>query len=196
LRKEIVNETQANGKIYAPQFFRAWFEAVQIRKEHLLSIWRQSSIFTSHVKGDDVSIMKEVADKLNLLCYNRDYYCIDTILYKEEDLVPDRPKGSYWFRDIRVAFEHENKSNSGLYQEASHLLITNCDLRVLVTYPNGDGQNELEDLHKIIKGNRSSKAISDEESFLIIFGYESDFVWEAFVYKEDNWKEIGIAYLQ
>jgi hypothetical protein len=193
MTKNIVNETLEDVKIYAPEFFRAWFDAVQIRKEHLSSIWQKPSIFTSHVKGDDVSIMKEVADKLNLLCYHRDYYSIDTILYKEEDLVPDRPQGSYWFRDIRVAFEHENSSTSGLYQEASHLLITNCDLRVLVTYPNGDGQTELECLHKIIKGNRSSKAISDEESFLIIFGYETDYCWEGFVYKEDRWKEIEIA---
>lgn len=180
-------------KISAQRFYQAWLDTVHLRKEHLLTIWRQAKIFTSHVKGDDASIMKEVADKLNLLCYHNDYYCIDTVLYKEEDLVPGRPQGSYWFRDIRVAFEHENNFNSGLYQEVSHLLITNCDLKVLVTYPIDDGQSELEYLHTIIKGNRQSKAISDEESFLIIFGSEGDFGWEGFVYKEDNWKEIIAA---
>ena len=180
-------------KISAQQFYQAWIDTVQLRKEHLLSIWRQAKIFTSHVKGDDASIMKEVADKLNLLCYHNDYYSIDTVLYKEEDLVPGRPQGSYWFRDIRVAFEHENNFNSGLYKEVSHLLITNCDLKVLVTYPIDDGQSELEYLHTIIKGNRQSKAISDEESFLIIFGSESDFGWEGFIYKNNNWQQIIAA---
>lgn len=181
------------GKISAQEFYNAWHDTVHSRKEQLINIWRQAKIFTSHVKGDDASIMKEVADKLNLLCYHNDYYSIDTVLYKEEDLVPGRPQGSYWFRDFRVAFEHENNFNSGLYKEVSHLLITNCDLKVLVTYPIDDGQNELDYLHSIIKPHRQSKIISDEESFLIIFGWESDFSWEGFVYKEENWKEINLA---
>ncbi len=183
----------SEDKISARQFFQAWLDTVQGRKERMLSIWRQAKEFTSHVKGDDASIMKEIADKLNLICYHSDYYSLDTVLYKEEDLVPGRPQGSYWFRDIRVAFEHENNFNSGLYQEVSHLLITNCDLKVLVTYPNDDGQVELEYLHKVIKGNRQSKAISDDESFLIIFGSESDFSWDGYVYKADDWKQISIV---
>lgn len=178
-------------KINSLTFFQAWFETVQNRKEHLLKIWRQNTEFTSHIKSDDNSVILEVANKLNLLCYPYDYYSIDTILYKKEDLVPGLNEGQYWFRDIRVAFEHENYFNSGLYKEVSHLLITNCDLRVLVTYPNDDGQEELKYLHGIINGHRQSKIISDEESFLIIFGGEAGFIWEGYVYKEDNWKQIN-----
>lgn len=182
------------SKITSQQFFQAWIDAVQNRKEHLLNIWRQPGVFTSQVKGDDTSIIKEIADKLNLLCYQQDYYCIDTIFYKEEDLVPERPIGSYWFRDIRIAFEHENNFNSGLYQEVSHLLITNCDLRVLVTYPTDYGEEEqMEYLHKIIKGSRHSKVVSEEESFLIIFGSENGFLWEGYIYKEDNWKQVNVT---
>ena len=118
---------------------------------------------------------------------------MDTILYKPEDKTPDINPNTYWFRDIRVAFEHENNFNGGLYQEVSHLLITNCDLKVLVTYPNDDIENELNYLHKIISGNRQSKSISDEESFLLIFGSEGDFSWDAYVYKTDNWKQINIV---
>ena len=175
-------------------FFRAWLETVHNRKEHLLKIWRRAKEFTSHVKGDDSSIMKEVADKFNLLCYHRDYYSLDTVLYREEDLVPGRPQGSYWFRNIRVAFEHENNFNSGLYQEVSHLLITNCDLKVLVTYPtDDDGSEQLTYLHEVIKGSKQSQTISDDESFLIIFGFESGFGWDGYVYKQDNWKRLPIS---
>lgn len=186
-------ETYIN-KVTALQFFQAWIDTVQGRKEHLLSIWRQAKEFTSQVKGDDASLMKEIADKLNLVCYHSDYYFLDTVLYKEEDLVPGRPQGSYWFRDIRVAFEHENNFNSGLYQEVSHLLITNCDLKVLVTYPPNDDKEiyQLNNLLDIIKGSRQSRIISDNESFLIIFGYEADFSWIGYVYKESGWKQIKI----
>src|ERR1700721_1857293 len=141
-------------KISSQHFFEAWIDTVQGRREPLLSIWRQPRAFTSHVKGDDNSIMKEIADKLDLICYHHDYYFLDTIFYKEEDLVPGRPDGSFWFRDIRVAVEHENKYNRSLYQEVAHLLIINCDLKVLVTYPNDHWEGILEYLHEVIKGNR------------------------------------------
>lgn len=177
-------------KVTATQFFRAWVDTVTNRKDHLLSIWRKAKEFTNYIKGSDNSVMDEIAQKLNLLCYPCDYYSLDTILYKPEDKTPDINPNTYWFRDIRVAFEHENNFNSGLYQEVSHLLITNCDLRVLVTYPNDDTEAELKYLHEIITGNRQSKSISDDENFLIIFGYENGFVWEGFVYKQDKWKNI------
>lgn len=182
-------------KITSEFFFQAWLQTVHNRKDHLLGIWRQAKEFTANVKGDEASIMQEVANRLNLKCYHSDYYSLDTILYREEDLVPDRPQGSYWFREIRVAFEHENDFKSGLYQEVSHLLITSCDLRVLVTYPNTEaGANkELAYLHSIIKGNRQSKSISEQESFLIIFGTESGFLWEGYVFKEENWKRVNYS---
>jgi len=178
-------------KIKSHSFYQAWFNIVYTRKDHLLKIWRKSIEFTSYIKGDDNCVMGEVANKLNLLCYPRDYYSVDTLLYKQEDLVHNRNEGQYWFRDIRVAFEHENNFKGGLYQEVSHLLVINADLKVLVTYPNEDTTTELKYLHEIISGNRQSKSISDDESFLIIFGYETGFEWEAFVYKQDNWKQIS-----
>jgi len=177
-------------KITSLAFYNAWIESVNNRKEHLLKIWRNPKEYTLHIKGDENCLIEEVSEKLDLICYPRDYYSIDTILYKQEDLVPKIKDGTYWVRDIRVAFEHENNFNGGLYQEVSHLLLINADLKVLVTYPNGETETELNYLHEIIKGNRYSKAISDDESFLIIFGYENGFAWEGFVYKEDNWKSI------
>ena len=177
-------------KISALSFYKSWLNTVANRKEYLLSIWRNAKAFTSYIKGDDNCVMEEVANKLNLLCYPRDYYSIDALLYKQEDLVHNRDEGNYWFRDIRVAFEHENNFKGGLFQEVSHLLLVNADLKVLVTYPNEDTTNELKYLHEIISGNRQSKSISDDESFLVIFGYETGFEWEAFVYKQDNWKQI------
>ena len=177
-------------KIKSQSFYQAWLDTVNTRKDHLLKIWRTAKEFTSYIKGDDNCVMNEVANKLNLLCYPRDYYSVDTLLYNQEDLVDNRNKDQFWFRDIRVAFEHENNFKGGLYQEVSHLLVINADLKVLVTYPNEDTTNELKYLHEIISGNRQSKLISDDESFLIIFGYEIGFEWEAFVYKQDNWKQI------
>lgn len=179
--------------ISSEKFLQAWLQVVDNRKDYLLSIWRNNTEFTKTIKGDDASVMHEIANKLNLKCYHSDYYSLDTVLYKEDDLVPGRTQNSYWFRDIRVAFEHENNFRSGLYKEISHLLITNCDLRVLVTYPNTDkeAKKELEYLHNIIKGNRQYKSISKQESFLIILGSESGFLWEGYVFKEENWKPIN-----
>jgi hypothetical protein len=177
-------------KISSLDFYKIWIETITNRKEELLKIWQIPKIFTNYIIGNDNSVIEEVAKKLNLLCYTQNYYSIDTILYRLEDKTPGIKPNTFWFRDIRVAFEHENNFKSGLYQEVSHLLITNCDLKVLVTYPNGDNKNELNYLHNIISGNRQSKKISDDESFIIIFGYEIDFSWEGYVYKLDKWNKI------
>ncbi|HCS21261.1 MAG TPA: hypothetical protein DIW47_11990 [Bacteroidetes bacterium] len=179
-------------KIKSSAFYQAWIDTVMNRKDHLLSIWRDSAPFTRHIKGDDNCVLEEVASRLGLLCYPYDYYSLDAILYKAEDKTPDISSTNYWFRDIRVAFEHENKYNKELYQEVSHLLITNCDLKVLVTYPPDNFENILDYLHKIISGNRQSVSISEEESFLLILGWEGNFSWEGYVFKNDNWKQINV----
>ena len=177
------------SNIKAIDFYREWINSVTNRKEEMLSIWRNNKEITLLVTGSENSIISEISNKLGLLSYEQDYYSIDTILYTKEDLTPKIRENTYWFRDIKVAFEHENNVKSGLYQELSHLLTTNCELKVLVSYPN-DADEELPYLHEIIKGTRHSKDISENENFLIIFGFENGFEWEGFIYKEDNWRKI------
>ena len=179
-------------KINSLEFYKAWIETVNNRQEHLLSIWRNAKVYTNCIKGNDNCILEEVASKLGLICYPYDYYFIDAVMYKSEDKVPETNPNNFWFRDIRVAFEHENNFNSGRYQGVSQLLITKCDLRVLVTYPDRNTEVELQYLHEVISGNRNFKSISDEKSFLIIFGYENGFQWEGFTYTEEKWEQIEI----
>ncbi len=176
---------QISGK----SFFREWVNIVTERKKEMLSIWRENKKLTNFVKGSDNSIISELSKRFDLFSYEQDYYSIDTVLYKKSDLTPGIKENTFWFRDITVAFEHENSVSSGLYQEVSHLLITNCKLKVLVSYPN-EAEKELPYLHEIIKGTRHSKEISDKENFLIIFGYENNFEWEGYIYKENKWLKI------
>jgi hypothetical protein len=173
-------------------FFKTWLETISIEKENLLSIWRNAKLFTPYIKDSENSILRQIAEKLNLKCFPNEYYYIDAIFYLEEDLVPGRPEGSTWVRDIRIALEHENDFNSGLYKEVSHLLIINCDLKILITYyPQGNHEPQLEYLHSIISNSRQSKYLSDSESFLLIIGAEKGFIWDGHVFKEDGWKIIN-----
>jgi hypothetical protein len=176
--------------INSRMFYKAWLDTVKGRKETMLKIWNSNKEFTRYIKGGTDSVMDGVAKKLELICYHADYYSIDSILYKKEDLVEGLGENNYWLRDMRVAFEHENNCNSGLFQEVSHLLITNCDLRVLVTYPNNHEKDHLDFLHKVIKGNRHSSTIASDESFLVIFGYQKGFEWDGYIYKDNDWQII------
>lgn len=63
-------------------------------------------------------------------------------------------------------------------------------MKVLVTYPNGETKKELDYLHKIILETRHSEQIANDESFLIIFGYENQFKWEGYIFKKDNWFQL------
>ena len=176
--------------ITAHSFFKAWSETTLKNRDVLEKIWRQNTEFTSIIKGSENCILKQIADKLNLKCYDRDYYFLDAVFYKNEDFVENTPAGSFWFKDLRIAFEHENNFNSGLYKEISHLLLTNADLKVLVTYPNGEIDYQMKYLHSIIKSSRNVREISRNENFLIILGYERDFTWEGYIFKMEEWEKI------
>lgn len=176
--------------IKATDFFQVWKNKVTKRKEEMLNIWRNNKELTLFVKGSENSIIDQIANHFGLLSYPQDYYSIDAILYAKEDLTPKIKENTYWFRDIKVAFEHENNFKSGLYQEVSHLLITNCELKVLVTYPDYEPDDELEYLHEIIKGTRHSKELSEKENFLIIFGYENGFEWQGYIYNSEDWLKL------
>jgi len=76
------------------------------------------------------------------------------------------------------------------------LLITNCDLKVAVTYPiDEEEEKELAYLHEIISNSGHLALISENEDFLIIFGYENGNYgkpeWEELVYKTQSWKRLG-----
>ncbi|OLY94342.1 hypothetical protein SAMN05444008_10574 [Cnuella takakiae] len=180
-------------RVSSQDFLNAWMNVVNLKRELLQADWRNAEAFTSLIKGCEDNIITSVGKLLELKAYTTDYYSVDSLLYSDEDLVPDIKPNSYWFRQVKVAFEHENHFNSGLYQEVSHLLLINSDLKVLVTYPSNresTEQRQKEYLHQIINGTRIQKQLSEGESFLLIFGYENEFSWEAYVYKETGWKTL------
>jgi hypothetical protein len=183
----------------ARDFLSKWNEVVHERKEELLIKWKgPKKQYTNLIIHNDDSIVNEVAALLSLNCFNGDYYCVDSVFYKDKDRLPGLGDNCV-LKDHRISFEHENDFNSGLYQEVSHLLLLNCDLKVLVAYPNneGDEKKELINLHKIISSNRQSKIISEEEGFLILFCHEhSDnklYKWKGWVYvnNEEQWSLIS-----
>ena len=88
-----------------------------------------------------ISLFVELLAKELKLQVIGEYYSLDFVLYKEEDLVPYEGKTwnqrlGNWLRHIRVVLEHENSldSSSGGYQEFSHLMLTTADAKVLVGY--------------------------------------------------------------
>lgn len=179
----------------ADEFFRLWVDTCNQREAILLRDWSKCPVFTAHVLTDFNSIIETIAESLNLKVYCG-YYSIDAILFKDEDYVPDRPERTTWVRRIRIAFEHENYFDSGLFQEVSHLLITDCDLRVVVSYPENDKErrDELDYQHRIISGSDRAGQIADSNSFLFIIGERieniSKIKWTGFIYELGRWRDI------
>ena len=178
------------NKISGIDFYNQWCNTLYLRKEEFIPLGFNSKAITGLIFKSENSIISELANKFNLNCHC-EYYFLDAIFYANEDVIKEKKNNGLFLREIRIAFEHENYFNSGLYKELSHLLITNADLKVLVSYPGGyDLIEELEYLHTLIKGNTKSEIISEEESFLIILGHEANCTWQGYIYKEDNWKKI------
>jgi hypothetical protein len=180
--------------IQAQEFFKLWVDVCNQRRETLLRDFSNSPLLTAHVLAEKNSIIQAIAERRGLMSYCG-YYSIDAILFNDpQDRVPNAPPGTTWIRRIRVAFEHENYFDSGLFQEVSHLLITDCDLRVLVSYPDSERElkQQLDYLHSIIKGSDRSNQISEASSFIFIvdMGTKTSFEWWGYIYKNDDWNKI------
>ena len=179
----------------AAEFFELWVDTCVQRHDTLFRDWPNSPFFTSHVFSEPNSIIEAIASRLRLRCYCG-YYSIDAILFADGDLVPSIPVGTTWVRRIRVAFEHENDFDSGLFQEVSHLLITDCDLRVVVSYPGNRDEldSQLQYLHNIIAGTDRSDQIAETGAFLFIAGWRYEekgtIEWEGYVYERTQWRKL------
>jgi len=177
------------------KFFQFWVDACAQRHNILLQDWTNYRAFTSHVLTEPDPIIKAVATSLDLQWYSG-YYHIDAILFRDADRVPDAPAGTTWVRRIRVAFEHENNFDSGLFQEVSHLLITDCDLRVVVSYPNNPDElaSQLKYLYSIIADTDRSDQIAETGAFLFIAGRrditEHTIEWSGYVYERTEWRKL------
>jgi hypothetical protein len=180
----------------AANFFKVWVDTCDHRRDTLLECWSNMPVYTARIFSEPNCIIESIATRLNLRKYCG-YYNIDAIFFVEDsDLVPNIPVGTTWVRRIRIAFEHENHFNSGLFQEVSHLLITDCDLRVVVTYPSNSEEldTQLMYLHRIIAGTDRSENIANNGAFLFIAGWRdaagAKINWSGFIYGLTRWCQI------
>ncbi|HIF9108752.1 hypothetical protein [Photobacterium damselae] len=184
------------ASISSKEFWNAWKNVVLKRHDEICANWCDNPSYTKMIISNENSVVMDVAKELSIHCFNGDYYSTDSVFYSDDDIIPE--VNGVWLRDMRIAFEHENSFNSGLYQEVAHLLLLNSDLKVLVTYPYDNDEEleskELDYLHGVISGNRHANLISDTESFLIIFGYGEEMPrkWLGLIFKKDDWKPIGL----
>jgi hypothetical protein len=190
-----VEEIEMGRIVTAYKFEEKWEAACNQRQSLLYKYWNDRKKYTSCIVNDENSIIDLIAESIGLLCYSG-YYHTDAIFFEEKDRVPDVPKGQTWVRRIRIAFEHENVFNKRLYEEVSHLLLIDCDLRVLVTYPDLiEGSNAILDyLHDVVSGSNRAALIADNKALLLILGVkdtkENVINWGGYVYTMMAWQKI------
>jgi len=178
-----------NAPITAQQFFEAWKKVCESRKPRLLKEWELCPNYTAEIFDADGAVIQGLAEELKLDAY-QSYYSIDAIFVnKTNDRVHCAPKTQNWFQNIRIAFEHENIFRSGLFQEVSHLLITRANLRVLVSYPDNEGDLESE-LVKLAQIISDSDLAETDPAFLFIVGERinsnTNILWQAYIYRDNK----------
>lgn len=173
----------------AREFFEVWKRVCAGRTARLLEVWRSTGeVYTAEIFDAENAVVQELAAELRLQVHTG-YYHLDAIFFKSHgDRVHCAPQGETWVQNIRIAFEHENDFNSGLFTETSHLLNTRADLRVLVAYTEDpeetDLKRELKNLGQII----AESDLSADPAFLFIVGKridsQKDVEWRAFTFKD------------
>lgn len=174
------------------EFFNIWKNICKLNKSDLLKYWNTAAEYTKIILKYENSITYQVAKELNLKI-QYEYYSVDAIYYVDEDCVQENAKnktwtktdGGNWLTKFKIVFEHENipYGKKGAYQEISHLINLNSELKVLVTYRDKELIKEfIEDLNSIILND-----ILDETSILVIVGYEenNNIIWKGYILKGD-----------
>jgi hypothetical protein len=172
-------------------FFKNWLQATSKRKKDITQFWNYESELSSVIMYDSNSVLGDLSAKMELN-YKCEYYKLDAVFYHSDDKVSYAPSGQTWLSTIQIAFEHENYINSGLFQETSHLMITDCNLAVLVTYPNNELEisREIKLLHELIQKSLAQKKTITEKKFLLIFGWlqNEDLLWFGCRFQNDDWQ--------
>ncbi|MEZ8609934.1 hypothetical protein AB6D06_22450 [Vibrio sp. 10N.239.311.G01] len=176
----------------AGDFFEHWCSVVEERDDEVNQNWCNNKAYTNFIIHSENSVVMDIAKRLGLYCYNADYYYLDSVFYDQTDFIDDFPNQCY-LTNIRIAFEHENNFKSGLFQEVSHLLLINSQLKVVVSYPPCEESEkvELEYLHRIINSSPISKELSDKKGFLFIMGHADPYKWVAWIYHQSAWQKIA-----
>ncbi|MDX1955490.1 MAG: hypothetical protein SFU20_08120 [Chitinophagaceae bacterium] len=177
------------------QFFDFWCISAEKKQFEIMANCNYESNLSSIVMYDDDAVLVEIARSMGLSLYH-EYYRLDAVLFNDAtDKVPNCPKGQTWLSTIQIAFEHENYINSGLFQEVSHLMITDCNLGVLVTYPNTEDEikREIKILHKLISDSLFGKRTIRHKNILLIFGWQmpEKLIWFACSYEANDWEMLN-----
>jgi hypothetical protein len=190
---ETVTSSVPNPEISAEKFFDTWCTITSNYWDTLL----KEHIWLFNNGGGQKEKTKLIEETIyGEICKNLDFnissvYHSDALFFStKKDLVP----GSGVLMNIQIALEHENKFWLNLIDELSHLLLLNCKLRVLVSYPQNEStkKNEILTLfHAIISSHEEKGRFSTEKSILLIFGTRDrdtlDIYWEGYIYDEKDW---------
>ncbi len=165
------------------EFYNAFWEVASEQTGSLLDCWMNYQDFTSLMRS---RMFPEIARRLGVCCYQRDYYTLDGIFYRERD-DKNFPEYMTYAKFISVALEHENDAGRSQV-EMNKLQLFNTPLKVLITYPTKRDPSEklLAKYEEIVSGADIFNDMSTLRRQLVIFGSRKDErpIWEAFVYSQ------------
>src|SRR5690606_10428665 len=156
-------------------FLKAWTSECNRQGSELRATWTSRQSLTARMLSESDSVVRKVAARLELESV-LEYYHTDTVLYLPGDRVAVAPVGQTWLHRIRVAVEHEAIFGSKLFEEVSHLMLLDADLRVLITYsPQRDStlKRHLDILHSVVAASDRQHLFAIEASLLVIVGWRN-----------------------
>lgn len=169
--------------IVSPESFKFVFLDEVVKNEAaLLDSWNSRKKYTSLMKGQNSSVLKSVAENLNLQ-YRSEYWSVDSVFFNKLDRT-HFGDNEFYAEQISVAVEHENNRN-GSQGEMNKLGAWNNPLGVLITYRNhGSDQKYLQMYSEILSKSDWSMNAGPQRKIVVVFGDRANnsLVWDFFVY--------------
>lgn len=182
------------GYITPEHFKDAFLSAIKARESELTSFWAKD--YYSQPKVGSYTayflnvILRDVAEKLRLAVWPRDYYTLDAVLYQEADTV-NFPYETY-AKSISVAIEHEHYAKDA-HREINKLQLFNAPLKVLFVYSSiqSERQELLRKWANMIQEADVFEEFSNTKKQLVIFGTSvAPIEWFFYCYIDGTFKGI------
>ncbi|RJQ74158.1 MAG: hypothetical protein C4519_17180 [Desulfobacteraceae bacterium] len=172
------------ARIIEPEAFKAQFEAaVKVLEQRIIGTRLGSHDLTRLFVGPE-GVLELVAKRLELTPM-AEYYKYDMVMFAEKDTEHFYEQQTY-AKVLNVVVEHELKWGMSV-EEMNKLTQVNAPLRVLITYPNSEEEQEviIRKFEKILRYADWAGDIATSRQVLIICGGvdENRTYWDFYTYQ-------------
>ena len=181
-----------DSSIIDPEKFIMAFNKCRLEFEgKFLENWSKKKQFTDVFINE---LLPKIGKELELNCYNGNYYYLDAIFYHKKFREYFEDNTTY-AESLIIAFEHEHEHFRS-HEEIYKLALFNAPLKVLVTYPPDEDEEQklMKKFTDVLNRADILKTFNSIHKHLVICGgktpQDKKTMWTFYLYRNSNFEKL------